>query len=74
MDKFIAECKTHLHSCPECYEKWECKDICTIEPDLEDLVCHPNKEFGSHTICHECEKFKVPLTQEWFLIYNGFIK
>jgi hypothetical protein len=60
----------HYHSCPLCYEKWRCQLNCTIEPDL----CYSDKLFSSHEICPECEKFTIPLTKEWFLIYNGFVK
>lgn len=62
---------THYHSCPSCYEKWGCKLECTIEPDLEDPVCHPGKEFGSHSECPRCISYNQPLTQEWWNKYNG---
>lgn len=63
---------THYHHCPECYEKVACIQNCSIEPDLEDPICHPGKEFGAHCICDDCEKEKTPLTKEWWDVYNGF--
>lgn len=63
----------HYHSCPECYEKYSCEMKCTIEPDLEDPVCHPGKEFGAHCVCDQCDQSKY-LTKEFWLRYNGFIK
>lgn len=42
----------HKHSCPECYDHWDCSDRCTLEPDLED----EGVPFGSHYECEPCRK------------------
>jgi hypothetical protein len=70
----------HWHSCPECYEKWTCTLDCTIEPDLDDPICHPGKQFAAHCICDECEgqakdsRGVVIFSPEWWARYHGFIK
>jgi hypothetical protein len=46
---------------------------CYIEPDLEDPVSHPGKEFGAHCVCDECDQSKYQ-TKEFWDRYNGFIK
>ena len=61
----------HYHSCPECYEKYPCDMDCTIEADLEDSVCHPGKQFGSHCVCPLCENNEYDSL--WFKKYNGLI-
>lgn len=66
----------HYHHCPECYDKHECDMDCTIEPDLEDDIYHPGKQFGAHCLCPICER-KIEnktekLNQEWFDRYNGY--
>lgn len=63
----------HYHACPTCYEKWECKLECTIEPDLEDPACHPGKSFGAHCECNSCDTSPYQ-TKEFWDRYNGFIK
>jgi hypothetical protein len=45
---------------------------CTIEPDLEDSICHPGKQFGAHCLCSTCEDGTV--SKLWFEKYNGFVK
>ena len=53
---------------------------CFIEPDLEDPIAHPGKNFGYHCICDSCKKQEkdsngiVLYSSEWFKRYNGFIK
>ena len=70
----------HYHLCPECYEKVSCEMNCFIEPDLEDPIAHPGKNFGYHCICDSCKKQEkdsngiVLYSSEWFKRYNGFIK
>ncbi len=72
----------HYHSCPECYEKWECTWDCTIEPDLEDPDTYPGRQFGAHCMCDTCEKVvrareqneEKYKTKEFWDVYNGFIK
>lgn len=68
--------KTHWHSCPECYEKYQCNMACTIEPDLQD----GDKEFGAHCKCFMCEPLigydevgnKVEeFSKDWWDRYNG---
>lgn len=67
----------HYHSCPECYEKWQCSWDCTIEPDLTDMY-DDGREFGSHCTCPDCDKAlednKKYQTKEFWDIYNGFTK
>ena len=60
----------HYHHCPECYEKHICDMECTIEPDLEDPVSHPGKQFGGHCVCLGC--LNNQFDHEWFAKYNGF--
>lgn len=62
----------HYHHCPECYEKYPCDLDCTIEPDLSDPICHPDKEFGAHCVCSLCEDNQYDTL--WWLKYNGFSK
>lgn len=62
----------HFHHCPSCYERKSCEMDCTIEPDLEDPISHPGKQFGAHCECDDCKKV-VSFNAEWFLKYNGFI-
>jgi hypothetical protein len=70
----------HYHSCPECYEKYSCDMDCTIEPDLEDPIAHPGKQFGSHCECASCQKLErdshgtVLYSKEWWDRYHGFIR
>lgn len=67
----------HYHSCPECYEKWPCDLGCTIEPDLDDPICHPDKIFGAHCVCPLCDNEEVKeelFTPSWWDRYHGFIR
>ena len=64
----------HLHSCPECYQKYPCDMDCSIEPDLEDPTTYPGYHFGAHCICDKCEGQKEAPSQEWFARYNGVIR
>jgi len=72
----------HYHSCPECYEHWECNFDCTIELDLSDLFKDPFdksvREFGSHCTCPDCDKTIEDnakyQTKEFWDVYNGFVK
>ena len=70
--------KMHCHHCPECYEVYECGWNCTIEPDLEDPVCYPGKEFGAHCTCFSCQKKEHGKTavysQEWWDNYHGITR
>jgi hypothetical protein len=65
----------HYHGCPECYEKYSCDMDCTIELDLADSVCYPEKQFGAYCICNGCnsEKEDKYKTKEFWLRYNGFM-
>ena len=70
--------KNHYHHCPMCYEVFECGWGCTMEPDQDDPICHPGKEFGAIIPCFECQKiehaeakYKDP---DFWDVYNGFKK
>lgn len=62
----------HYHHCPECFEIYSCDMGCTIEPDLEDAISYPGKQFGYHCVCGKCEG--NDMTQFDWDKYNGFIK
>lgn len=53
---------------------------CTIEPDLEDTVSYPGKEFGAYCICDKCagqekdSRGVVIFSKDWWDRYYGFIK
>lgn len=65
----------HYHHCPNCYEKKSCEMPCSIEPDLDDPVYDPGKQFGAHCICDDCKNVKkTELNKEWWLKYNGYTK
>lgn len=68
----------HYHGCPECYEKYSCELKCTIEPDLEDSVSYPGKQFGAYCICDDCKLKNQEQdrysTKEFWDRYNGFVK
>ena len=64
----------HYHHCPKCYEAKPCHSYCTIEPDLDDPVSHPGKQFGAHCECDECHNEETLYTKEWWDIYHGFKK
>lgn len=68
----------HYHHCTTCYEVYECGWTCTIEPDLDDPVAHPGKQFGAHCACFSCQKQEHGQTaiysQEFWDKYYGITR
>ena len=64
----------HYHKCPECFEKYNCDQDCTLQDAGNSL--------GANVVCALCENEDKPtptapepsMTPEQWARYNGFIR